>query len=93
MAINKNLEDVTAEQLQVEARCIVQHPGFEETDKGGLCLHLFCYKTSLHSASQVLFSLFYILLFSIHIVNVNMAKKGAVSDNLNVNIYIFKFRS
>ena len=34
MAINKNLEDVTAEQLQVEARCIVQHPGFEETDKG-----------------------------------------------------------
>ena len=53
MAINKNLEDVTAEQLQVEARCIVQHPGFEETDEGGLCLHLFCYKTSLHSASQV----------------------------------------
>ena len=34
VAINKNLEDVTAEQLQVEARCIVQHPGFEETDEG-----------------------------------------------------------
>ena len=34
MAINKNLEDVTAEQLQVEARCVVQHPGFEETGEG-----------------------------------------------------------
>ena len=28
---NKNLEDVAVEQLQAEARCIVQHPGFEET--------------------------------------------------------------
>ena len=28
---NKNLLDVTLEQLQAEARCIVQHPGFEET--------------------------------------------------------------
>ena len=31
---NKNLEDVTVEQLQAEARFIVQHPGFEETDEG-----------------------------------------------------------
>ena len=30
----KNLEDVTVEQLQAEARCIVQHPGFEETGEG-----------------------------------------------------------
>ena len=30
----KNLEDVTEEQLQAEARFIVQHPGFEETDEG-----------------------------------------------------------
>ena len=34
VAINKNLEDVTVEQLQVEARCIVQHPGFEATGEG-----------------------------------------------------------
>ena len=31
---NKNLPDVTVEQLQAEARCIVQHPGFEETGGG-----------------------------------------------------------
>ena len=31
---NKNLEDVTVEKLQVEARCIVQHPGLEETGEG-----------------------------------------------------------
>ena len=31
---NKNLEDVTEEQLQAEARCIVQHLGFEETGGG-----------------------------------------------------------
>ena len=31
---NKNLEDVTVEQLQVEARCIVQQSGFEETGEG-----------------------------------------------------------
>ena len=31
---NKNLEVVTVEQLQAEARCIVQHPRFEETDEG-----------------------------------------------------------
>ena len=31
---NKNLEEVTVEQLQAEARCIVQHPAFEETGEG-----------------------------------------------------------
>ena len=31
---NKNLQDVPVEQLQAEARCIVQHPGFEETGEG-----------------------------------------------------------
>ncbi|RMX37484.1 hypothetical protein pdam_00024111 [Pocillopora damicornis] len=31
---NKNLPDVTVEQLQAEARCVVQHPGFEETGGG-----------------------------------------------------------
>ena len=31
---NKNLEDVTAEQLQAEARCIVQYPALEETGEG-----------------------------------------------------------
>ena len=34
MVKNKNLEDVTVEQLQAEARCIVQHPEFEETGEG-----------------------------------------------------------
>ena len=34
MVKTKNLEDVTVEQLQVEARCIVHHPGFEETGEG-----------------------------------------------------------
>ena len=31
---NKNLEDVTVEQLAAEARCIVQQPGFDETGEG-----------------------------------------------------------
>ena len=35
------------------------------------------------------FSLFYILFFSVHIVNVNAAKSDAVLDNLNVNIHIY----
>ena len=88
VAKNKNLEDVTEEQLQAEARFIVQHPGFEETDEGWRRLHLFCYKTSLHSASLVSFSLFCILLFSVHIVNVNAAKSSTGLDNLSVIIYI-----
>ena len=33
------------------------------------------------------FSLFYILLFSIHIANVNAAKRSAVLNNLSVNIH------
>ena len=51
-------------------------------------MHLFCYKTSLHSASLVSFSLFCILLFSVHIVNVNAAKSSTGLDNLSVIIYI-----
>ena len=35
------------------------------------------------------FSLFYTLLFSVHIVNVNAAKSSAVLDNLIVNIYVY----
>ena len=31
---NKNLKEVTVEQLQAEARCIVQHPGLGETGEG-----------------------------------------------------------
>ena len=34
MVKNKNLEDVTVEQLQAEARCIVHHPVFEEIGEG-----------------------------------------------------------
>ena len=56
---NKNLEDVIVDQLQAEARCIVQHPWFEETSEGWLRLHLFCYKISIQSASLV--SVFFVL--------------------------------
>ena len=31
---NKNLEDVTVEQLQAKARCIVQHTALGKTGKG-----------------------------------------------------------
>ena len=34
------------------------------------------------------FSLFYILLFSVHIDNANAAKSGTVFVNLSVNVYI-----
>ena len=37
------------------------------------------------------FSLFYILLFSVHIVDVNAAKSGSVLDNLRVNIYVYAY--
>ena len=37
------------------------------------------------------FSLFYILLFSVHIVDVNAAKNGSVLDNLRVNIYVYAY--
>ena len=49
-----------------------------------------CFVTKHHYTvlPRFLFSLFYILLFSIHIVNVNVAKKGTVLGNLNVNKYI-----
>ena len=78
--VEKKLEDVTT-----EARCIVQHPGFDETREGWLRLHLFCYKTSPHSASQVF------VFFGLHpVVSVNAAKNGTVLDNLSVNIiYIY----
>ena len=32
--ISMYIEDGTVEQLQPEARCIVQHSGFKETSKG-----------------------------------------------------------
>ena len=35
------------------------------------------------------FSLFYILLFSIHIANVNASKRSAVLNNLSVNIHAY----
>ena len=50
---NKNLEDVRMEQLQAEARCIVQHPALGETGEGWLRLHFFWYKKFLYSASLV----------------------------------------
>ena len=50
---NKNLEDVAAEHLQAEARCIDKHPALGETGEGWLRLHFFWYKKSLYSASLV----------------------------------------
>ena len=50
---NENLEDVTAEQLQTEARCIAQHPALGETGEGWLRLHFFGTKKSLYNASLV----------------------------------------
>ena len=50
-----------------------------------------CFVTKHHytTLSWFSFSLFYILLFSVHIVNVDAAKSSAVLDNLNVNIYVY----
>ena len=61
---NKNLEDVTAEQLQAEARCIVQHPALEETGGGWLRLHFLGTKNHYTALPWFSFSSFYILLFS-----------------------------
>ena len=61
MVKNKNLEDVTVEQLQAEARCIVHHPVFEEIGEGWLCLH-FNFVTKHHCKALPWFS-FSLLLF------------------------------
>ena len=52
-----------------------------------------CFVTKHHYTALPLFpfSLFYILLFSVHIVNVNEAKSNKGLDNLSVNIYIYIF--
>ena len=86
---NKNLEDVTVEQLQAKARCIVQHTALGKTGKGWLRLHFFGTKNLYTALPWFSFSSFYILLFSVDIVNVNTAKSGTGLDNLSVNIYMF----
>ena len=50
-----------------------------------------CFVTKHHYTALPLFpfSLFYILLFSVNIVNVNAAKSSKGLDNLSVNIYIY----
>ena len=47
-----------------------------------------CFVTKYHYTALpwFSFSLFYILLFSVHNVNVNAAKSGTVLDNLSVKI-------
>ena len=73
------------EQLQPEARCLVHLSGFKETSKGLLSLSLFFFFFWLQNIIMYTalpwfsFSLFYILLFSVHIINVNAAKSGTVS--------------
>ena len=85
---NKNFEDITIEQLQAGARYNVQSLGFEETGGDSICI---CFVTKHHYTELpwFSFSLFYILLFSVHIVNVNTANNGTVLHNLSVNMYIF----
>ena len=92
MVKNKNLENVTEEQLQAEARFIVLHPGFEETGEGWLRpLHLFRYRTSLNSASLVFVFFFLNPVVFCPYCNVNTARSSTVLDNLSLNIYIFFF--
>ena len=86
---NKNLEDVAAEHLQAEARCIDKHPALGETGEGWLRLHFFGTKNHYTALPWFSFSSFYILLFSVHIVHVNTAKNGKGLDNLSVNTHMF----
>ena len=50
-----------------------------------------CFVTKHHYTALPWFSLslFYILLFSVHIVNFNAAKSSTVLDNLSVNIHTY----
>ena len=50
-----------------------------------------CFVTEHHYTCSTSFSLFYTLLFSVHIVNVNAAKSSTVLDNLSVNIYRYLY--
>ena len=79
---NKNLQDVTVEQLQAEARCIVQMQGLGKlVEADYVCI---CFVTKHHYTELpwFSFSLFYILLFSVHIINVKAAKSGTVSRHV-----------
>ena len=53
-----------------------------------------CFAKKHHYKAHPLFSfsLFYILSFSVHIVNFNTAKSGTGLDNLSVNIYIYIYK-
>ena len=56
-----------------------------------LCFFLLQNITMYTALAWFSFSLFYILLFSVHIVDVNAAKSGSVLDNLRVNIYVYAY--
>ena len=57
-----------------------------------LALFFFVTNITMYTAlAWFSFSLFYILLFSVHIVDVNAAKSGSVLDNLRVNIYVYAY--
>ena len=89
---NKNLEVVIVEQLQADARCIVHHPGFEETGEGWLRLHFFSLQNiTTQRFSGFSFSLFYILLFFVHVVNVNAAKSVTVFEREREHLYIYTY--
>ena len=77
------------EQLQAEARCIVQHPGFEETGRLTPSAFFLLLNITMFTALRwfPFFPLFYTLFASI--VNVNAAKSGTVLDNLSVNMYTY----
>ena len=48
-----------------------------------------CYKHHYTALSWFSFSSLEILLFSVHIINVSVAKSGTVLDNFSMNIYIY----
>ena len=89
---DKDLEDVTLEQPDVLS--IIQ--GLRKLVKtDSVCI---CFVT-IHHYSALLwfecwfsFSLFYILLFSAHIVNINAAKSSRVLDKYSLNIFMYFFK-
>ena len=50
-----------------------------------------CYKHHYRALSWFSFSSLEILLLSVHIINVSVAKSGTVLDNLSMNTYIYIF--
>ena len=86
---NKNFEDVTVDSCRQKPDVLSSIQGLRKLVKAdSVCI---CFVTKHHYTTLPWFpfSLFYTLLFSVHIVNVNAAKSSTVLDNLIVNIYVY----